>query len=131
MQGGSRPELHRKLTGTMDPRGWTYSDEYRYQCEVRYVLAMPSAERRRAYLDGVQAARGKAAADRLRADVRLAWSLRTSATPLPLAQGSDLFARAEAEFTASEPPANGSFLALAHAGNSDPIEGVVSRGGGR
>jgi hypothetical protein len=111
----------------MDPRGWTYSEQYRHQCEVRYVLAMPTPERRRAYLDGVQAARGKAAADRLRADVRAAWAQ----SPRPSGQQVVLFAPLFTTPPNALETGDGSFLAQPNAGNSDPIEGVVSRGGGR
>ena len=60
-----------------DPRGPTYSERHRHACEVRYVLAMPNKERRRAYLDAVEKLRGKAAAQRLRDDVLKAWKDRS------------------------------------------------------
>jgi hypothetical protein len=44
------------------------SEAFRRACEVRYVVAMPSHEARRWFLDQVAKARGQAAADRLRAD---------------------------------------------------------------
>jgi len=50
----------------------TSSEEHRHSCEARYVANLPNNERRKAYLDGVAAKRGKAAADRLRLD---AWSI--------------------------------------------------------
>lgn len=58
------------------PGGATWSEEHRHACEVRYVLAMPSREERAAYLDALPRFRGKAAAERLRADVAAAWRAR-------------------------------------------------------
>lgn len=57
----------------MNDRGHTYSDQYRHECEVRYVLSLPGKERRRAYLEAVDKLRGKAAGDRLRQDILKAW----------------------------------------------------------
>jgi hypothetical protein len=57
-------------------RGPTYTEAHRHACEVRYVLAMPDKNRRRAYLEGVEKARGKSAADRLREGVMKAWKER-------------------------------------------------------
>ena len=50
-------------------RGHTYSEQYRHECEVRYVLAMPSREQRAEYLDSLVRKRSAAAAERLRQDV--------------------------------------------------------------
>lgn len=53
----------------------TTSEQYRHECEVRAVLAMPS-DRRAGYLDLVAKVRGKhdpQAAQRLRNDVYRAW----------------------------------------------------------
>jgi len=54
----------------------TYSEEYRHACEIRFVLCMPTKERRAAYLALVETRRGKAAADRLRQDVLREWRKR-------------------------------------------------------
>jgi hypothetical protein len=59
-----------------DARGPTYTEAHRHACEVRYVLAMPDKNRRRAYLAGVEKARGKPAADRLRTDILNEWKAR-------------------------------------------------------
>ena len=61
----------------LDNRGPTYTDEYRQPCEGRYVVALPGRDRRRAYLEAVERLRGKAAAERLRADILTAWKRRT------------------------------------------------------
>lgn len=37
----------------------SYSEEWRLECEARSVLAMPTIERRRAYLDGIRKFRGE------------------------------------------------------------------------
>lgn len=49
--------------------GFTWSEQYRHECEVRMVAAMMPRERRLAYLDGVQKVRGQAARDRLERDL--------------------------------------------------------------
>ena len=51
----------------------TYSEQRRHECEVRMILNMSSRIQRKGYLDGVEAKRGKAAADRLRVDVIRGW----------------------------------------------------------
>jgi hypothetical protein len=48
------------------------SEKFRHECEVRYVIALPSNERRREYLAGVEKQRKKPAAERLRND---AWKI--------------------------------------------------------
>jgi hypothetical protein len=48
------------------------SEQHRHECEVRWLAALPSNDRRKKYLEGVKQKRGKAAADRLRVD---AWNL--------------------------------------------------------
>lgn len=50
------------------------SEAWRHECEVRYVINLPTAADRRRYLDGVEEQRGKEAADRLRADVMEMWN---------------------------------------------------------
>ena len=47
---------------------------WRAECEARYVLAQPGKVARAALLDGVEAKRGKAAADELRELVRALWA---------------------------------------------------------
>ena len=56
------------------PYGYTYTEAWRHECEVRQVVRMATPELRRAYLDGVERFRGKAAAERLREGVRAAWA---------------------------------------------------------
>jgi hypothetical protein len=59
-----------------DQRGHTYTEAFRHECEVRFVLKMRSPDARSQYLAGVEARRGKPAADRLRDGVRAAWPQR-------------------------------------------------------
>lgn len=63
----------------MTERGHTYTEAWRHECEVRYVVKMDGPESRRAFLDGVEKKRGKAAADRLRDGVRKVWETRNGA----------------------------------------------------
>lgn len=51
----------------------TSSEQHRHACEIRFVISLPSASKRKAFLDGVEQKRGKAAADRLRDDVETEW----------------------------------------------------------
>lgn len=74
MRGRRRPD-----DGLVRWDGWTYSEQHRHECEVRYVAGMSTREQRRAYLDGVRAKRGAAAADKLRDDVLRAWADRHGA----------------------------------------------------
>lgn len=62
-----------------DDRGPTWSEAWRHECEVKFVLAMGSPEERRDHLDACERRRGKPAADRLRADVRAAFTARRHA----------------------------------------------------
>ena len=48
------------------------SEQHRHECEVRWIAALPSNDRRKAYLEGVAKKRGDDSAKRLRADV---WNL--------------------------------------------------------
>lgn len=52
------------------------SEEWRHACEVRTVVAMPSAGQRREYLELVEKRRGKASGDRLRDAVSREWLAR-------------------------------------------------------
>lgn len=52
-----------------DPKA---TESFRHACEVRYVSGLPSNPARKAYLELVERARGKVAAQRLRLDVWLA-----------------------------------------------------------
>lgn len=51
----------------------TYSDDWRIECEARAVASMPTRDARRAHLAGVEKARGKLVADRLRATIMSLW----------------------------------------------------------
>lgn len=60
----------------------TSSEEWRFECECRYVLNMRKREQRRSYLDGVRKKRGEAAALRLEDGVRAMWEVRRGANVL-------------------------------------------------
>jgi hypothetical protein len=117
-----------------DPRGFTYSEQHRHECEVRHVAALPTRAERAAYLDErLERKRGKAAADRLRFDVAAAWrASRSSQTPAPEAgtQGAVVCAvHPQVNGSCTEQvPCGGSFLAAPHGGDSDPVRCVVSEG---
>lgn len=58
-------------------RGFTWTQEYRHQCEVRQVIKWRREDRNRAinYLDGVKKKRGQAAGEELERDVITQWTL--------------------------------------------------------
>ena len=49
------------------------TEDARHASEVQMVVEMGSKEQRREYLSGVETKRGKAAADRLKADILKGW----------------------------------------------------------
>mgnify|MGYP000911938337 CR=1 FL=1 len=49
------------------------SEDFRHECEARAVASMPTRDARRAHLAGVEKARGKLVADRLRATIMSLW----------------------------------------------------------
>lgn len=51
----------------------TWCDDWRHECEARAVLAMPSRDDRRAYLDALGKRRGLKAKARLADTVRAIW----------------------------------------------------------
>lgn len=63
------------------------SPEWRAEAEARHVARMPSREDRRSYVDGVEAKRGKRAADELRALVEAVWHHVRRAAPADQAAG--------------------------------------------
>lgn len=52
------------------------SEEHRHECEARAIAALPTLEQRRAWLELIEKRRGKPAADRLRATMKLLWEKR-------------------------------------------------------
>lgn len=56
------------------------SEAHRASCEARYVLAMPTRERRRAFLALVAQRRGKPAADALHGLVMKLWEAQKDET---------------------------------------------------
>lgn len=111
-----------------DARGFTYSEQWRHECEVRYVMRLPTRERRAAYLEHVRKHRGSDAAARLMVDVQQAWrAARGDAAPSPQSDGNASSAAGGEPLT----PVNGSFLASQNEGNSDPVGCVHSEDSGR
>ena len=58
-------------------RGFTWSPEYRHQCEVRQVIKWRREDRNKAidYLEAVKKKRGQSAGDELERDVITQWQL--------------------------------------------------------
>lgn len=54
------------------------SEQYRHECEIRYVLNLPDRKARGDYLVGVEKVRGRAAAMRLKNGVEELWKQRTA-----------------------------------------------------
>ena len=52
------------------------SPEWLHECEAKAIAALPSTAQRRAWLEALEAKRGKAAADRLRATIKALWERR-------------------------------------------------------
>lgn len=52
------------------------SEAWRHACEIRWILKLPSLDERRAFFAKVESARGKAAADKLKADFQREWIAR-------------------------------------------------------
>lgn len=61
---------------------YTYTEEWRRECEARLVLSWPP-ERRRAYLADIDRIRGAKAAKTLREDVNAQWRKRKNSHFLP------------------------------------------------
>ncbi len=66
------PTLHDGREVTAD------SEEWRHECEARAIAALPTLADRRAWLEGIEARRGKADADRLRETMRELWKQRSA-----------------------------------------------------
>lgn len=56
------------------------SEEYRHECEVKYVIRLPSKNERAGYIARVRRHRGDEAADKLQRDVYYAWQLQKQKT---------------------------------------------------
>jgi hypothetical protein len=52
------------------------SEEWRHECEARYILRLPSLEQRRAWLADLERRQGKDAVDRLRQTMSELWRAR-------------------------------------------------------
>lgn len=52
------------------------SEQYRHECEVAYILRLPSKRERAGYLGMVRKHRGDEAADKLEGAVYYAWKLQ-------------------------------------------------------
>ena len=114
----------------MIERGYTWSQEWRHICEVRFIIDMPTRDRRTAYLEGIARRRGQAAANALRRDVRAAWDSRRE-TPPPPGDGPRVPSVGAVHLGVNAagqgiPPGLGSFLVPPHEGDSDPVKCVDS-----
>lgn len=52
------------------------SEEFRHECEVEYIIRLPSKQERAGYIARVRKHRGDVSADKLQGDVYLAWKLQ-------------------------------------------------------
>lgn len=60
----------------------SYSEAWRMECEARWILALPSLDERRAWLQSLEKRRGQAHVDQLKATIRTLWAQRQqTATP--------------------------------------------------
>lgn len=107
----------------------TYSKAWRHECEVRYVVNLPTIERRRDYLDAITKRRGEAAGRRLRDDVRAAWLARQRGPISPKgvagARDESLTTRPAGVPPAAEAPGMGPSAALPGTGHSNLAEAHV------
>lgn len=96
----------------------TYSEDWRAECEARFVCRLPTRSRRLAYLEGVAQRRGKPAADELGDSVQREWSRLKN--PAPLIDGSATSA-AQHGVASIDTPDDGSSLACCVGGNSNRV----------
>jgi hypothetical protein len=69
------------LTQPNIERGFTWTEEWRQECEARAVLKRPTQEARRAWLDEIEKVRGKAARASLEAAILREWERRQRGGP--------------------------------------------------
>lgn len=53
------------------------SEDWRHECEARYVAAMPMRQQRLDYVAAIESRRGTAEAERLRSTVRAVWAQKS------------------------------------------------------
>ncbi len=111
-----------------DQRGFTYTEQHRHDCEVRYVMKMPSRALRAEYLDSLVKWRGQAAVDCIKADLVALWEARrvVDQPPTPaieVARSADAAVNPEVN---TDPPGVGSFQHFRHEGPFRPDGCVVS-----
>lgn len=54
------------------------SEDWRHECEARYVSAMPKRQQRLDYVAAIERRRGTAEAERLRATARVIWDQKAA-----------------------------------------------------
>lgn len=54
------------------------SEDWRHECEARYVAAMPMRQQRLDYVAAIERRRGAAEAERLRMTVRMIWAQKSA-----------------------------------------------------
>ena len=52
------------------------SEEWRQECEARFILGFGNIKERRDWLDAIEKRRGKASTDRLRETIQALWKAR-------------------------------------------------------
>jgi hypothetical protein len=57
------------------------SEQFRHECEVAYILRLPTKRERAGYLGKVRQHRGNEAADKLEGAVYYAWKLQKQTPP--------------------------------------------------
>ena len=60
-------------TNTGDRGGWTWTEQWRMECEARHVTNMPTLKDRRGYLERIGIKRGQAARKQLEQEILRQW----------------------------------------------------------
>ena len=70
--------LERLMPVTFDGREvGPQSEDWRHECECRWIAALPGVAQRRAWLRELERVRGKGAVDRIKATLKAMWEART------------------------------------------------------
>ena len=52
---------------------YTWSEEFRHECELNMIMKKKTREERRSYIDGVERIRGIESANKIRSDILKLW----------------------------------------------------------
>lgn len=77
--GGCEQIEHKPVTLADGRTVCSSCEDWRMECEVKKILAMPNPSERRDWMDAMEKKRGKPAVDLLRNAVRAEWSRRKAA----------------------------------------------------